>query len=108
MGYYTKFKITVYRVDTISEEEGPLYIKNDIHAFPELLESLKKISGFELPIFKYEHKWYDYKNHMSILSKEFPSSLFIVEGEGEASGDVWIKIFQNGNYIELKPGFQDD
>ena len=42
------------------------------------------------------NKWYDHYDEMIILSKEFPSLYFELDGEGEDSGDLWREYFHNG------------
>ena len=41
-------------------------------------------------------KWYAWKNDMIALSSQFPSTLFVLEGDGEESGDIWKAYFQGG------------
>ena len=41
-------------------------------------------------------KWYDWKKDMIRLSEQFPSSLFILEGEGEEAEDIWKAYFKGG------------
>ena len=42
------------------------------------------------------NKWYDHYDEMIILSKEFPSLYFELEGQGEDSDDLWREYFHNG------------
>lgn len=41
-------------------------------------------------------QWYDHEQQIREFSKEFPDTLFILEGEGDDSGDIWRKYFKNG------------
>lgn len=41
-------------------------------------------------------KWYDAETDLKILSKEFPTVLFTLRGDGENSGDMWVRYFLGG------------
>lgn len=41
-------------------------------------------------------KWYEHEDDMKRISKEFPEVLFTLHGNGEESGDIWVKYFKNG------------
>lgn len=41
-------------------------------------------------------KWYKHDEHMTALSKKFPDVVFVLDGEGEETGDMWRKFFKNG------------
>jgi hypothetical protein len=43
-----------------------------------------------------ESKWYDHEPEFKEFSKQFPSWLFTLTGEGEESGNLWKKYFLNG------------
>lgn len=41
-------------------------------------------------------KWYDHEEHLREFSKNYPTLIFRLEGEGENYDDIWIKYFKNG------------
>jgi len=41
-------------------------------------------------------KWYDHERELKEFSSEHPNKLFILRGEGEDPGDLWIKYFKEG------------
>ena len=108
MGYYTSFYLTVtdpksssiYKVvgrETelaiakklceISNEFDP----SDINEYVEK----SQYPLFEL-ISSDMNKWYDHYDEMIILSKEFPSLYFELDGQGEDHDDLWKEYFHNG------------
>ena len=82
MGYYTDYKL---EFDTELDEET-------------LVGQLEEITpytwygGLELS----DVKWYDYRDHMKIISKKYPETLFKLYGNGEESEDIWVEYFKNG------------
>lgn len=82
MGYYTTY--------TLSTTQG--YDNQE-----EIEEKLQEISGYSIGFGLNDScKWYDHENHMKLLSKIYPETTFLLEGEGEESGDIWQKYFKNG------------
>lgn len=81
MGYYTRYELSVQE-DT--------FTGND---WEEI------VSGYtDYGPFGQECKWYDHEQDMIRVSKDYPEVLFILRGEGEEAGDLWISYFKNGKY----------
>jgi hypothetical protein len=86
MGYYTTFSLEVENapndVDIIAVlrdwEEDAMYALDESGNTSESL------------------KWYDHVVDMRAFSGQWPDVLFILNGEGEESGDIWRKYFKNG------------
>lgn len=82
MGYYTNY--------TLSATQG--YENQE-----EIEEKLEEISGYSIEFgWNDSCKWYDHENDMKALSLLYPETTFLLEGEGEESGDIWQKYFKNG------------
>jgi hypothetical protein len=47
-------------------------------------------------------KWYDHEDDLKALSMLHKGIIFILKGEGEESGDIWIKYFLNGKVQEAR------
>ena len=115
MGYYTDYKLEVL---------DPKNLKNKDSEFEEIRESCAKYKEANNDIFKEEFvkklknnqmrvsqideeiwdeldcddakKWYDHENDMKLISTTFHEFLFKLNGEGEESGDIWVKWFYQG------------
>jgi len=82
MGYYTTY--------TLSTTQG--YDNQE-----EIEEKLQEISGYSIEFgWNDSCKWYTHEQDMKELSKSYPETTFLLEGEGEESGDIWQKYFKNG------------
>ena len=51
-------------------------------------DRLVELSGYA-HLFGDECEWYGHENHLKVVAKEFPHTMFALHGEGEESGDVW-------------------
>ena len=82
MGYYTTY--------TLSATQG-----HDNQE--EIEEKLQQTSGYSIEFGRNDPcKWYIHEQDMKELSKIYPETTFLLEGEGEESGDIWRKYFKNG------------
>ena len=89
MGYYTRFELEFSPKDNAIETEV-------------IEEQQKTLYGGESDPFYDACKWYEHEQDMRAFSKKFPKKLFTLKGEGEESGDVWIKYFQDGKMQSCK------
>lgn len=84
MGYYTSFNLKIKpnpNADLLSE-----VLYEDSFTIKDLVNDYSTD----------DTKWYDHESEMLALSLKYPEYLFILEGEGERSGDIWKKYFKNG------------
>ena len=93
MGYYSSYYLTI-------KDPKNLSLDKEVGRETELAiaKKLCEISGYPLfeLISRDTIKWYDHYDEMIILSKEFPSLYFELEGQGEDSDDLWREYFHNG------------
>lgn len=78
----------------------------------EHMAKLAEIAGYEIQ-FDESMKWYEWKEHMAELSIHFPTTHFVLKGEGESGDDHWEAHFINGTFCKLDgqivyPPYADD
>ena len=83
MGYYTYHELSVYKGDSTLLDSK------------EFKEFFEKTTDYCLDSID-EAKWYESSEHMKIISKAYPTTIFALSGDGEASDDNWISYFFNG------------
>lgn len=96
MGYYTYFAITM-----IGSEEAEMQAENDAQKSDNwCLKELVVTGGVEA-------KWYSFFEDFSTFAKQHPDILFIVDGHGEDSDDIWQHRFRGDiderHDIEMPP-----
>jgi hypothetical protein len=82
MGYYTQYEL--------STNDGK------IEEHMEALEAITGYASYYMNGTGQECKWYKHKEHLHAYSKLHPNTVFELNGEGEASGDIWTIWFKNG------------
>lgn len=92
MGYYTYHELSIISGDKneIDKFWGELY-ENDSYMY----EDIKRAVGDDGNGGD-SCKWYEHESDMKRISKEFPSVVFELSGEGEESGDIWKEYYKNG------------
>ena len=79
----------------ITENQQPFIEKAD--QMLSLNKKLQEISGYSIEFgCNDSYKWYIHEQDMKELSKIYPETTFLLEGEGEDSEDIWRKYFKNG------------
>lgn len=92
MGYYTKHNLSI--IDGDEQETNDFWEKLDDHSsypYDQVYYAVGSDGGGSDSC-----KWYEHKGHMIDVSQEFPSILFLLEGEGEEFGDIWREYYKNG------------
>lgn len=85
MGYYTRYKLSIHSVESLDEK----------FMAERALEDDEDLGDFYRGNAD-SCKWYEHEGFMKGFSKNYPRVVFLLEGEGEESGDIWRKYFQNG------------
>lgn len=103
MGYYTNFTLGCY-----DNRANSFDISFETKLGKALTAALHEINeyyfddDFDLKTFSYDScKWYDHDEDMVKLSLRFPDYTFILEGEGEETGDLWRTIYHDGQLERL-------
>lgn len=108
MGYYTNYDLKWSGASSGSEVcphcggSGRITTDDVIQTF---IETEPFLYGNSEPIkhsLEDSCKWYDHEEDMVRLSKKFPDVVFELHGEGEESGDIWVKYFKNGKKQVVK------
>jgi hypothetical protein len=119
MGYYTTYnlKVKTKNQSKLTEKEILTELKSNISPDREieLLKALRDktpssseiieefINEFEDAAYALDKdgscyelcKWYEHEEELRKFSKKHPEAIFKLKGEGEESGDIWIKYFKN-------------
>lgn len=84
MGYYTTYNLTVIDGDSILIAELREENESANYAISNNGE------------YQYTCKWYDHEKDLKAFSAKHPQAVFKLSGEGEESGDLWVKYFKEG------------
>jgi hypothetical protein len=95
MGYYTNYSLEYEILE--ETEEGKTSSTEE--RLVEEMNSEDACQYGSLMLFVREGvdcKWYEHDEEMKPLSAKFPTVLFTLKGEGEESGDLWVKYYLAG------------
>lgn len=93
MGYLTNFRLHVRKTDG---SIGHLPQIDDLGGYGDWASSAQSRSRDNIVRLD-GVKWYEHEDDMIALSKEHPTLVWVLDGEGEDQGDVWRKFFYRGN-----------
>ena len=98
MGYYTKYKLEIFSNESnLSDKEVFDLTISYLEEFDILNDALSRnLDTYD------STKWYENESDMRKISQLIPDVLFLLEGEGEESGDIWKKYFMNGKMQNVK------
>jgi hypothetical protein len=85
VGYYTYYALKVH------PEQG-----DDDQAHKEAIASNAGYTSAHL--WEDSTKWYEYEDIMREYSMLHPELTFVLDGDGEQSGDIWRMWFKNGKH----------
>lgn len=90
MGYYTSFELTAFRgPDPTREDSDPSSY------YLDFANKFHQITGYHIDSLC-DIKWYIWEEDMIKLSKFYPETIFLLEGQGEDPKDLWKAYFHNG------------
>lgn len=122
MGYYTQYRLDIYRDDRNKElKANPKEIGADPYGeedWDDENDPIAVLRGFsddaayaidENGDTSEGTKWYSHDEDLIKLSKKFPEIVFRLHGEGEEPGDLWDKYYKNGKtqFCKAKIVFDD-
>lgn len=112
MGYYTRFSIEIRTAITKAEAKEIAWAIN--RAIAPLVKNEENwvfsLDGYESAnveddekatwdLMSYDElKWYDWKEDMKAIAKEYPAIEFRVEGNGEDRDDWWVALLKGDRY----------
>ncbi len=100
MGYETYYKLTVEVPDTDADAlvgTGAL-VREQVEKVLKNKTMLHK-NGVD---YSGSCSWYEHEADLATISKAFPSVLLVLKGEGEETGDLWMKHFLGGKVKEMR------
>lgn len=96
MGYYSNFKVSIEKDAKVDIEEVAQNLESISDYRFKIVDSNKMESTDQI-------KWYDCQEDMLRLAEKYPTITFLVEVEGEESGDLWRLYVRGKEKLRVKP-----
>ena len=95
MGYRTSYELSIVKSASPMDQEGVIHQlrEGSQGASYGLRDDGSAQGGL---------RWYEHEDDLRGFSRKYPELIFRLSGEGEDSGDIWDKYFQNGKMQECK------
>jgi len=90
MGYRTQYSLELVVPNTVSYQYEDVI--SDLRSSNEGAKYALEEDGSTAE----ECKWYDHQEDMRAFSRKYPETVFVLKGEGEEAGDLWLRYFYNG------------
>lgn len=94
MGYCTNYKLTAIVPKLESSDPLVTVLGEKPPALPDFVAEITALEDYNP--FDDACKWYDYEDHMIIISRRHPTVLFVLDGFGEEGADIWRRYFRDG------------
>ena len=85
MGYYTYFSLSYYGAQEDEEALQDYHVDDGSKEYSDPYY----INGILDDGVDHDYKWYDWEKDMRMLASKFPNVVFILNGSGEDSYDIW-------------------
>ena len=114
MGYDTRYSLDISQTDVLKEIKGldangkpaSIFVREMLD-YNSIKKEICELSGYSYCWIE-ACKWYDHETDMRKFSKKYKDVVFTLSGEGEESGDLWIKYFKNGKMQVSKARIEYD
>lgn len=100
MGYYTAYTVTVLNHNDktrVTDEKTLCELGTALVEISDWFDNNEKGWSIEDIVSSEMMKWYDSDTDMRSLSKQFPDYIFVLDGQGEESLDIWRSVFHNNS-----------
>lgn len=99
MGYDTRFDLIVKHADKITDINAELEAQLTKEIFKNWYEGDEVIPDTFLEVIGYDAcPWYEHEDDMKRVAAAHPDLYFILEGEGQEYGDIWMEVYHGNDF----------